>query len=57
MGAHVLLRLAFVYAVSTDLTHTVTLIGSGVASLSVTQDMAHQVHTESVHPPSGSATP
>ncbi len=33
-----LLRLAFVFAVA-DLTHAVTLIGTGVASLSVTQDM------------------
>ena len=32
-----LLRLAFVFAVA-DLTHAVTLIGTGVASLSVTQD-------------------
>ena len=33
-----LLRLAFVFAVA-DLTHAVTLIGTGVASLSVTPDM------------------
>ena len=33
-----LLRLAFVFAVA-DLTHAVALIGTGVASLSVTQDM------------------
>ena len=32
-----LLRLAFVFAVA-DLTHAVTLIGTGVSSLSVTQD-------------------
>ena len=38
MLAFTLLRLAFVFAVA-DLTHAVTLIGTGVASLSVTTDM------------------
>ena len=38
MRAFTLLRLAFVFAVA-DLTHAVTLIGTGEASLSVTTDM------------------